>query len=703
MRSQSTLTLFAATVVLGVLAAALLVRHTAKPIDASRLVSEQRWAREHPHAHSHAQKASANANSASVIGTGAAAGTRGRLRMMVASRRALREIYAPVSFSGVVNRLFSKKPAAYDFRPEVYESKAGLALRKAKVHRAKLGVSRLDEDDAEEAPAEAAPAEAAPAEAAPAEAAPAEEAPVVVDPLDEEYPEGWDDDYDNQEVRLWSDKPPGSDDDEAGDVEIMDIIMYDLPMFIFFMALLLYIEVTACLWRRGRDFLLATAAWRGNDEAFKTQCAKESQTMIYRPYISWFAVIGLWLVVKDSIDIYGKCFFNFECWGNLDCHARILLPAEAECVFDIMLPAAVVTGVLICGVLAAVWGFTRPWASVVLIGTFFTGIFAIWTVSLFACTLWVLCAVGFNYFYFCMLPYIEDSPVWCEDLGSLAFATNPRTGAVRDGDKAQHWKEDPDGTLQPTKSELETLHWVERFAYHVSDFNHTHLRGLRVIWNGVFVRGLVLGMVGRRTRVFGEEHIKHLGSHDKVLIASNHRTFFDFWVITVCGLWAKGGVSLFSFYPVRSTWVYTNFGGMFMNMSFSSYAMFPPLMNTPSDKKNEEMRTVDDAHKWNDYAIRRVISDLKSPGVLCGIHPEVRTPTRKGKSKPKPGDRVHRVAERIGCTQHAGRNRLQETGCIQLIWKQSKQKLQEIECVQLSSMRIVGAGMKIVDTGGITT
>jgi len=601
------MTLLAATVVLGVLAGALLVKQTDRPIDASRLVSEKRWASEHG-------KASAADGKARALAGKGAAGKHDRGRVMVASRRAIREIYAPVTFSGVVNRLFSKKPAAYQFQPEVYEPKAGLA-RKAKAPRAKLGAAKLDEEDAVEPPAEDPPAEEPPAEEPPAEEPP-------VDPLDEEYPEGWDDEWDNQEVHLWSDRPPGSDDDEAGDVEIMDIVMYDLPVFIFFMALLLYIEVTACLWRRGRDFLLATAAWRGNDEAFKTQCAKESQVMIYRPYISWFAVIGLWLVVKDSIDVYGKCFFNLECFLNLDCHVRILLPAEAECVFDIMLPAAVVTGVLICGVLAAIWGFTRPWASLVLIGTFFSGVFAIWTVSLFACTLWVLCAVGFNYFYFYMLPYIEDSPAWCEDLGSLAFATNPRTGAVRDGDKTQHWKEDPDGTLQPTKSELETLFWVERFAYHVADFYHTHLRGLRVIWNGVFMRGLVLGIVGRRTRVFGEEHIKHLGSHDKVLVAGNHRTYFDFWVITVCGLWAKAGVTLFSFYPVRSTWVYTNFGGMFMNMSFSSYAMFPPIMNTPSDKKNDDTRIQEEANKWNDYAIRRVISDLKSPGVLCGMHPE---------------------------------------------------------------------------------
>ena len=534
----STLTLVAGIAVLGVLAGALLVRETARPIDASRLVPVRRRA---------AQPAPGQVAAAAGARAAGASHTRGRV--MVASRRAVRDLAAPVTFGSIVSHLFNKRPPPYRFREEVYEPRpraAGLAGHAA------LGQAKLDEEEDEE---------------------------FLEDP-----PEGWDADWPDQEVHLWSDQPPGSDDGGAGEVEIMDILMYDLPLFIFFMALLLYVEVTACLWRRGRDFLLATAAWRGNDEAFKAQCAKESQIMIYRPFVSWFAVLGLWLVVKDSIDVNSKCFFNWDCYFNLDCHVRILMPAEAECVFDIMLPAAVVTGVLICGVLAAVWGFTRPWASLVLLGTFITGVFAIWTVSLFACTLWVFCAVGFNYFYFGMLPYIEDPPEWCEDLGSLAFATNPSSGAVRDGDKAQHWKEDPDGPPQPSKSELETLRWFERVAYHIADFYHTHLRGLRVLWNGTVMRLVVLAIVGRRTRVFGQRHIKHLGSHDKVLVAGNHRTFFDFWVITVCGLWREAGVTLFSFYPVRLTFFYTDFFGALMNLGFSSFAMFPPIMNTPSDK-----------------------------------------------------------------------------------------------------------------------
>ena len=563
----STAALVVTTVCLGVLAGVVVVKEMGKPMDATRLIPRTAPVQQ-------------------------AGGPEPRGRLMVASRRAVAESEAPVTFQGVLSRLFSPRPPPYLFREEFYVPRAPHAS--------------LDEDAGEQTGA-GAPAADAPAEGGEAPAGDGEPA--------------WDDDWENQDVHLWSEGPPGAEDDE-GDVQIWDIITYDLPLFVFFLALLLYVEISACLWRRQRDFLLSTAAWRGNDDAFRAQCAKESQVMSWRVYATWFASLGLWMVVKDAMDVYGKCFFNIDCFLNVDCHVRILIPSEFECVFDVMLPAAVVAGIMICGILAAVWGFTRPWAALVLLGTFATGLFAIWTVSQFVCILWLLAAVGFTYFYFAMLPYVDDSPEWCEDLGSLAFASNPQSGAMRDGEKAQHWKENPDGALQPTRSELETLQWFERVTYHVADFYHTHLRSLRVLWNGVLMRGLVLAILGRRIRVFGEEHVKHLGSHDKVLVAANHRTFFDFWVITVCGLWAKAGASFFSFYPVRTTWFYTNFGGLLMNLGFSSFAMFPPIMNTPSDKKKEQTRVKEHAHKWNDFAIRRVISDLKMPGVICGIHPE---------------------------------------------------------------------------------
>jgi len=38
-----------------------------------------------------------------------------------------------------------------------------------------------------------------------------------------------------------------------------------------------------------------------------------------------------------------QCFWNWSCFFNLDCSIRILTPAIAECVVDVVIPSAVVT------------------------------------------------------------------------------------------------------------------------------------------------------------------------------------------------------------------------------------------------------------------------------------------------------------------------------------------------------------------------
>ena len=430
---------------------------------------------------------------------------------------------------------------------------------------------------------------------------------------------------------MWSDRALGLN---AGDLVHANACY--LSALLFFAIVVLRMEVSACLCRRQRDVTLATIDGsicpkikRKVTAVFKGRCAQESQRMRYRSYVLSFATLAIWLVLANSLDRGGTCFFILG----------LPSPFRHECALDVMFPAAIFAGVMLCGILAAVWAIVRPRASLVLFATCATGVVAIQTASLSACAVWLLCALGFNHLFFAILPFLRDPPRWCEDLGSLAFATDPSSGAIRDGSKAQHW--DSNGSLRPSPSELGQLRRLEQVCFHVADFYQTRLRWLRVLWNGVMMRAMVLFLMGRRCRVFGAEHIAHLGSHDKVLVAGNHRTFFDFWIITVCGLWQASGAPLFSFYPVRATWFYTHTLGLVMNMLFSAVAMFPPILNTPSDKRSHELHTTDlrqRSHTWNDFAIRRVIADLKTPGVLCGLaNPKPQTPTPPPQTpNPKP-------------------------------------------------------------------
>mmetsp|Transcript_48571 Transcript_48571/g.152358 ORF Transcript_48571/g.152358 Transcript_48571/m.152358 type:complete len:675 (-) Transcript_48571:455-2479(-) len=498
-----------------------------------------------------------------------------RGRPMVASRQAVHATNKKYTMHNVMKKLFSRAPASYKFRTEYYEESIKSAMPSLN------------------------------------ETASASSENKTSDTMDLDL------DLDDN-VAMWSAEPYK---DEDGDIELEDILFYDLPLFCLFLGILLYVEVTACLWRRGRDFLVNTSMWKESGSQARGQAAKESQLMIFRPYATWFAVIGLWLVIKSAIDVFGKCYWNWYCWMDLDCNLRILTPAVAECTLDVMIPACVFTSILVCGVLACVWCFTRPWSSLVLFGTFITGIYAISTTSLFVYALWVFTAIGFNYFYFYILPYVAESPSWCEDLGSLALS-NPPDCEMRDGDRQQNWEACAEPVEDPTREEMSVLSWTETAGWYVADFFQKNMRDWRILWNGLVMRCFVLLFCSQNIRVFGKENVQHIGSHDKVLLAANHRTFYDFFVITVSGIWANSGASFFSFYPVRSSFFYTNPGGILLNMIASAMAMIPPVLNTPSDKQKEATKPSTDAKRWNDFVIRRIVSELRTPGTVCGIHPE---------------------------------------------------------------------------------
>ena len=62
--------------------------------------------------------------------------------------------------------------------------------------------------------------------------------------------------------------------------------------------------------------------------------------------------------------------------------------------------------------------------------------------------------------------------------------------------------------------------------------------------------------------------------------------------------------------------------------------MYTHIIHTYNVHTQEYTRQKQDATRWNNYAIRRVVSDLKTPGVLCGIHPEVSLNSTYTKPKP---------------------------------------------------------------------
>jgi 1-acyl-sn-glycerol-3-phosphate acyltransferase len=96
---------------------------------------------------------------------------------------------------------------------------------------------------------------------------------------------------------------------------------------------------------------------------------------------------------------------------------------------------------------------------------------------------------------------------------------------------------------------------------------------------------------------------------DRILMVSNHRTFFDQFVLNVM-LFKHLDLSHHFCFPVRADFFYDRPAGLLLNLVMGGLAMYPPFFRQP------EKRDV------NRFALDEVASLLGRPGMLVGMHPE---------------------------------------------------------------------------------
>src|SRR5690606_16582166 len=114
---------------------------------------------------------------------------------------------------------------------------------------------------------------------------------------------------------------------------------------------------------------------------------------------------------------------------------------------------------------------------------------------------------------------------------------------------------------------------------------------------------------GRRYRVRGEDVISSFEPEDRVLLVANHRSFFDFFVITFVNV-THSRLGRRAFFPVRSTFFYEHPLGGVVNLLMSGMMMYPPVFR---DRRRL---------RFNLLSLRRLVDELKVPGTVVGIHPE---------------------------------------------------------------------------------
>lgn len=113
--------------------------------------------------------------------------------------------------------------------------------------------------------------------------------------------------------------------------------------------------------------------------------------------------------------------------------------------------------------------------------------------------------------------------------------------------------------------------------------------------------------------VFGIENVENTSIDRPLLLAANHRSFFDMYTVSsVLFRRTKRPISLF--FPVRGKFFYDNPLGWFVNFVMGWFSMYPPFFREARDARKRE---------FDKYSMRRLIQLCsEGAGNVIGFHPE---------------------------------------------------------------------------------
>ncbi len=165
--------------------------------------------------------------------------------------------------------------------------------------------------------------------------------------------------------------------------------------------------------------------------------------------------------------------------------------------------------------------------------------------------------------------------------------------------------------LRPTEEQLATLDRFERIAFEIADTvnrkpalkraAHSFLASVGRTW----VRESTKNLVHMR----GEEILTELNPDRGVFIVCNHRSFFDFYVVSSVVLRLSPWVERL-YFPVRANFFYERPLGVFVNAVMSAMAMYPPVMRDGPKRA------------FNQYTVDLISELVQERGTVVGFHPE---------------------------------------------------------------------------------
>ena len=156
---------------------------------------------------------------------------------------------------------------------------------------------------------------------------------------------------------------------------------------------------------------------------------------------------------------------------------------------------------------------------------------------------------------------------------------------------------------------LKLLTPFERLSFQMMDVLHRRALPVTEAWLRTIGAGWMT--LGSRNMMvpLGLERLRDLRFDDGILLVSNHRSFFDLYMLTLL-LHRHTPLRQPVLCPVRADFFYQQAAGVVVNLLIGGGRMFPPFFREPQKA---------DFNKW---ALERVVQELKKGRVMVGFHPE---------------------------------------------------------------------------------
>lgn len=159
------------------------------------------------------------------------------------------------------------------------------------------------------------------------------------------------------------------------------------------------------------------------------------------------------------------------------------------------------------------------------------------------------------------------------------------------------------------KPDTSGLTIFEKLVFGLARIVNQHFKILSALWQWYVLDFIFHVFIGRLVRIRGLEHVQALPKGQSYMLVANHRTFFDFFMVSKAAHhW--GRVVRRVYFPVRANFFYQSFGGLLVNTLIAGFGMYPPIF-----RERKKLA-------FNRWSMNESIRLLKMPSSMVGIHPE---------------------------------------------------------------------------------